>query len=139
MMRRRAALLAFPLLFGWTAAAMAAKRPPAEQKKIDWLIEQVGQTNAVFIRNGTSYDAAKAVSHLKFKLFMAGSRVQTVKDFVEGVASSSSETGQPYLIHLRGAAAPIPMHDWLTGKLAEYGKAPAAVAPTPTPTPIPKR
>ena len=137
MMRRRAALLAFPLLFGWTAAAMAAKRPPAEQKKIDWLIEQVGQTDAVFIRNGTSYDAAKAVSHLKFKLFMAGSRVQTVKDFVEGVASSSSETGQPYLIHLRGAAAPVPMHDWLTGKLAEYGKAPAAA--TPTPTPIPKR
>ena len=132
MMRRRAALLAFPLLFGWTAAAMAAKRPPA-----DWLIEQVGQTNAIFIRNGTSYDAAKAVSHLKFKLFMAGSRVQTVKDFVEGVASSSSETGQPYLIHLRGAAAPVPMHDWLTGKLAEYGKAPAAA--TPTPTPIPKR
>ena len=69
---------------------------------------------------------------------MAGSRVQTVKDFVEGVASSSSETGQPYLIHLRGAAAPILMHDWLTAKLAEYEKAPAANR-TPTPTPVPKR
>ena len=133
-MRRRAALLAFPLLL-WTAAALAAKRPPAEQKKIDWLIDQVGRTNAVFIRNGTSYDAAKAVSHLKFKLFMAGSRVQTVKDFVEGVASSSSETGQPYLIHLRGAATPIPMHDWLTAKLAEYEKGLPASTSTPTPTP----
>jgi len=140
-MLHRAALIALPLLLAWTAAAIAAKRPPAEQKKIDWLIEQVGQTDAVFIRNGTSYDAAKAVSHLKFKLFVAGSRVQTVKDFVEGVASSSSETGQPYLIRPRGAAAPIPMHDWLTAKLAEYGKAPAASTstPTPTPTPIPKR
>jgi hypothetical protein len=123
------------VLLGWTGAALAAKRPAAEQKKIDWLLEQVARSNATFIRNGTAYDAEKAVSHLKFKLFMAGARVQTVKDFVEGVASSSSETGKPYLIRPRGAAAPIPMHDWLMARLAEYEKAPR---PPSTPTLIPK-
>jgi hypothetical protein len=132
-MKRRCALLAALLLAALPGAGEAAKRPPAEQKKIDWLIDQVGQSKATFIRNGTGYDSAKAVSHLKFKLFMAGSRVQTVKDFVEGVASSSSETGNSYLIRLPGAAAPTPMHDWLTAKLAEYEKAQRRpAAPTPS-------
>jgi len=135
MKRERALIAALFLVLAISPAAWAAKRPPAEQKKIDWLIEQVGQSNAVFIRNGTAYDAAKAVSHLKFKLFMAGARVQTVKDFVEGVASSSSETGQPYLIRPHGAAAPMPMHDWLTARLAEYDRAQGKPVPTPTPAP----
>ncbi|HEY6050120.1 MAG TPA: DUF5329 family protein [Thermoanaerobaculia bacterium] len=134
-MKSRRSLLAVALLATLPGAAIAAKRPPAEQKKIDWLIEQVGQSKATFIRNGTGYDAAKAVSHLKFKLLMAGARVQTAKDFVEGVASSSSETGQPYLIRLPGAAAPSPMHDWLMAKLAEYDKAQATARPTPTRAP----
>jgi len=129
--KRRRALLAVLLLAALPGAGEAAKRPPAEQKKIDWLIDQVAQSKATFIRNGTGYDAAKAVSHLRFKLFMAGSRVQTVKDFVEGVASSSSETGNPYLIRLEGSAAPIPMHDWLTKKLAEYEKPPHSLTPPP--------
>ena len=135
-MKRRRALLAVVLLAALPGAGAAAKRPPAEQKKIDWLIDQVGQSKATFIRNGTGYDAAKAVSHLKFKLFMAGSRVQTVKDFVEGVASSSSETGKPYLIRLPGASAPTPMHEWLTAKLAEYDKLQRGPA-TPTPARVP--
>jgi uncharacterized protein DUF5329 len=135
MKRARAFLAVLFLLVGICPAARAAKRPEAEQKKIDWLIERVGQSNAVFYRNGTAYDAAKAASHLKFKLFMAGARVQTVKDFVEGVASSSSETGQPYLIRPHGAAAPIPMHDWLTARLAEYDRAQGKPIPTQTPAP----
>jgi hypothetical protein len=135
-MKRRRAFLAVLLLAALPGAGEAAKRPPAEQKKIDWLIDQVGQSKATFIRNGTGYNAAKAVSHLKFKLFLAGSRVQTVKDFVEGVASSSSETGNPYLIRLPGAAAPTPMHDWLTAKLAQYDKAQRGLA-TPTPARAP--
>ena len=132
-MKRRRVLLALALLVGVSAGASAAKRPPAEQKKIDWLIGQVGQSKATFIRNGVGYDAAKAVSHLKFKLFMAGSRVQTVKDFVEGVASSSSETGEPYLIRVPRALAPAPMRDWLVGKLAEYEKASGSPPPAATP------
>ncbi|MDQ6892064.1 MAG: DUF5329 domain-containing protein [Acidobacteriota bacterium] len=131
-MKRRRALLAVLLLAALPGVGAAATRPPAEQKKIDWLIEKIGQSKATFIRNGTGYDAAKAVSHLKFKLFMAGSRVQTVKDFIEGVASSSSETGKPYFIRMPGAAAPMPMHDWLTTKLADYDKSQRG-PPTPTP------
>lgn len=114
--------------------ALAAKRPAAEQARIDRLIEDVGQSKAVFIRNGVEYDAAKAVSHLKFKLFMAGSRVQSAKDFIDGVASHSEESGQPYEIRLPGAKARVPLRAWLFERLALHEKSsPASSRPAPTP------
>ena len=82
------------------SASLAASRPEAEQAKIDWLLAEVGNSKAVFIRNGKEYDAWRAVSHLKSKLFLAGKRVQTVREFIVGVASRSSETGKPYEIRL---------------------------------------
>jgi hypothetical protein len=121
-------------------AALAARRPEAEQKKIDALIEDVRQSNAIFIRNGVEYEAVKAVSHLKFKLFMAGSRVQTVRDFVEGVASHSEETKKPYLIRPAGSAAAVPLRDWLLRRLAEHEKAPSGGVSSRSPAPAtPKR
>ncbi len=65
------------------------------------------------------------MSHLKFKLLMAGKRVQTVRDFVEGVASHSQESGKPYEIRLPGAAA-RPIKNWLYERLAELEKGEAA-------------
>ena len=62
--------------------ARARAAPEAEQKKIDWLLSEIGNPNADFIRNGTEYDAPKAASHLKTKLFFAGSRVQTVRQII---------------------------------------------------------
>jgi len=78
----------------FAAQAMGASRPAAEQAKIDWLLEEIGHSKATFIRNGKEYDAAKAVSHLKTKLMFAGRRVQTVRQFIVGVASHSEETGK---------------------------------------------
>ena len=123
---KRAQGVAAVLLFlGSAAAAVAAARPAAEQKRIDWLIEEVRNSKGVFIRNGGEYPAAKAVSHLKFKLLMAGKRVQTAKDFIEGVASHSEESGKPYQIRLPGGTARS-MKDWLYERLAEYEKGAAA-------------
>src|SRR5207249_5843772 len=82
------------------SALLAASRPEAEQTKIDWLLAEVGNSKGVFIRNGKEYDASRAVSHLKTKLLFAGKRVQTVRQFIVGVASHSEETGKPYEIRL---------------------------------------
>ncbi len=119
--KRAQGVAAFLLLLGSAAAAVAAARPAAEQKRIDWLIEEVRNSKGVFLRNGGEYPATKAVSHLKFKLLMAGRRVQTAKDFIEGVASHSEESGKPYQIRLPGGTA-RPMKDWLNERLAEYEK-----------------
>ena len=112
-------------------ALTAASRPDAEQAKIDRLLDEVRTSPATFVRNGVDYDGKRAAAHLARKLFFAGSRVQTARDFVLGVASSSSESGKPYLIRFAGQPA-RPLHDWLLERLA-------AIEPPPTPgrTPSP--
>jgi hypothetical protein len=86
------------------AAAQAAVRPtllPAltEQQKIDALIGSVEHLpGAVFIRNGTEYDGAKAAAHLRTKLGYAGKRITTAEQFIDKLATASSMTGKPYLI-----------------------------------------
>src|SRR5262249_239110 len=84
-MKRTKPLIVVLLLVALDAAG--ASRPAGEQTKIDWLLREIGDSKAVFIRNGKEYEADKAVSHLKTKLFFAGSRVQTARQFIVGVAS----------------------------------------------------
>jgi len=119
-----------------TSAALGVSRPVAEQTKIDWLLAEVGNSKATFIRNGMEYDGAKAVAHLKTKLLFAGRRVQTVRQFIVGVASHSEATGRPYEIRLPDGKRE-PMHVWLMERLAVYEKGAAAQTPLPAPSPSP--
>jgi hypothetical protein len=127
---------AFLALLGLRFATGAA-RPAPEQKKIDYLLAQVRSADAVFIRNGKEHDGAAAAAHLKSKLWWAGKRVQTARDFIVGVASHSEETGKPYEIHPRNAP-PLPLRDWLLARLAEREKA-AASAPQKVDSSSPRR
>ncbi len=104
-----------------TAAALGASRPAAEQAKIDWLLAEIGNSKATFIRNGVEYKSEKAVSHLKTKLLFAGKRVQNARQFIVGVAARSSETGKPYEIRETDGKR-MPMETWLLARLAEYEK-----------------
>ena len=52
---------------------------------------------------------------------MAGKRVQTVRDFIEGVASHSQETGEALPDPCAEQPA-RPMKDWLNARLAEFEK-----------------
>lgn len=128
----RGAAIAWVLLFLGTVCAFAAARPPAEQEKIDWLLARIRSSDAVFLRNGSEYDGEKAASHLKTKLFFAGKRVQTAREFIAGVATRSEESGQPYRIRPKGAGAAsasvVPLGDWLLARLLEHEK---ALSPTP--------
>jgi uncharacterized protein DUF5329 len=116
--------LAFLALFAITFSAVAAaaeKRPPEEQAKIDWLLSEIRNADAVFIRNGVEYNGEKAASHIKSKLFWAGKRVQTVEDFIVGVASKSETSGKPYEIRLKDGTQE-PIQKWLRERLAIYEK-----------------
>lgn len=132
-------LLCAALYFAASYSA-GASRPAAEQARIDWLLEEIRNSKATFIRNGSEYDAAKAVSHLKTKLLFAGRRVQTARQFIVGVASHSEETGKPY--EIRGQDGKQgPMETWLLERLAVYEKGAASrrppVLPPPASTPSP--
>jgi hypothetical protein len=115
---------AFVLLLGGllvSGLAAGASRPAGEQAKIDWLLKEIGNSKAVFVRNGKEYEAEKAVSHLKSKLFFAGSRVQTARQFITGVASHSEESGKPYEIRLPGGNLQK-LETWLLERLAVHEK-----------------
>jgi hypothetical protein len=116
---RRAPLVVALLLVALPLAA--AKRPDAEQARIDWLLSEIEHSDAVFTRNGVEYDGRKAASHLKTKLFFAGKQVQTARDFIVGVSAHSEASGKPYEIRLKGAA-PQPLEKWLTERLESFGK-----------------
>src|SRR5687767_4422768 len=71
----------------------------SERQKIEALIEHVANLEkAVFIRNGNEYSPSDAADHMRTKLDYAGSRVKTALQFIEHIASTSSVSGEPYLI-----------------------------------------
>ena len=122
---RKALILLCVTLYFASSYAHGATRPAAEQGKIDWLLKEIGNSRATFIRNGKEYDAARAVDHLKFKLLWAGRRVQTARQFIVGVASRSQETGKPYEIRL-SEGRQMPFEEWLLERLAVYEKGESA-------------
>jgi hypothetical protein len=71
-----------------------------------------------FNRNGTWYTATDAKSHLLSKLKYLEDRgaVQTTEQFIELAASSSSMSGQPYLVRC-GSGAPVQSGPWLLSQM----------------------
>jgi hypothetical protein len=79
--------------------ASALARDTREQQRIDYLMQSlVSLKGAVFIRNGSEYDAQAARAHLQTKLDYAGVRIKTAEQFVQYCASESSMSHQPYKI-----------------------------------------
>jgi hypothetical protein len=107
-----AVLLAWPVLL--------SARDAHEQQRIDYLIESLGSLKgAVFIRNGTEYDAAKARSHLRAKLDYGGDRVKTAEDFIKYCASQSSMSRKPYQIRFSDGRT-VDTAAYFAGKLKEF-------------------
>lgn len=125
-MRRGFLILA--LLLAAVPLAAAATRPVAEQERIDWLLNEMRGSDAVFVRNGKEYDGKQAASHLKSKLWWAGKRVQTAREFIVGVASHSEESGKPYEIKRKDGTRE-PLETWLTLRLSVFEKGALAGSP----------
>ena len=117
-MRKACFLLALLLV---ALPLAAAKRPGAEQEKIDWLLSEIERSDATFLRNGAEFDGRKAASHLNMKLFWAGKRVRTARDFILGVCSHSEASGKPYEVRFKDDTR-RPLAQWLTGRLDAFEK-----------------
>jgi hypothetical protein len=76
-------------------------RDQREQARINYLIDSLGNLKgAVFIRNGSEYEAKAAKDHLLTKLNYAGERVKTAEQFIKYLATESSMSHRPYQIRL---------------------------------------
>ena len=102
----------------FAAAVAAAPLAPAAKAEIDGLLSRLEASGCQFNRNGTWYNAADAKAHLqaKLKYFEDRGAVQSAEQFIELAASSSSVTGQAYLVKCESGAA-IPSSAWLQSQL----------------------
>lgn len=106
----------------FAVAVYANDRSPVEDARIEYLLATVASMrDAQFIRNGTSYDSATAVKHLRLKLRAAGARIKTAEDFIRDCASVSSVSGRPYEIRFSDGRV-VRAADFLRGKLSEFDK-----------------
>ena len=89
------------------------------ETEIQYLLEAIGQSQCMFIRNGKTHAATEAESHLRMKYRNGKIRIDTAEQFIERVASKSSWSGEAYFIDCpdtdRGPSA-----DWLSARLAGH-------------------
>ena len=102
----------------FAAAGNAASVPPVAKAEIDGLLSRLEASSCTFNRNGTWYPATEAKAHLLRKLKYLEDRgaVQSAEQFIELAASSSSTTGQPYLVKCE-SGAPVQSGTWLLSQL----------------------
>jgi len=94
IIRRVFAALSLALCLSGSAAAQS---DPVAAREVDALIADVAALrSAVFIRNGSEYDAAKAAEHLRLKRSRAGNKLKTAEDFIRYCATASSMSGKKY-------------------------------------------
>jgi hypothetical protein len=100
------------------AAGIAAPLSPAARTEIDGLMSRLEASGCEFNRNGTWHAAAEAKSHLLRKLKYLEDRgvVQSTEQFIELAASTSSASGEPYLVKCANGT-PTPSRSWLLSQL----------------------
>jgi hypothetical protein len=86
--------------------------------EIDGLMSRLGSSGCEFNRNGTWHTARDAKAHLldKLKYLEDRGQVQSTEQFIELAASSSSVSGQPYLVKC-GSGTPVSSGTWLRSQL----------------------
>ena len=80
------------------------------------LLHFVEQSECIFIRNGTQYDALEARQHIEKKYAYFKERITTAEEFIQYSATKSTISGKPYKVICNGVA--MNSVDWLNIELA---------------------
>jgi hypothetical protein len=89
------------------------------EQTVNYLIDHVAKSDAMFIRNGVSHTPAEAVNHIKAKYEHFKNEIKTPEDFIRLAASKSLLTGKPYLVRTPDGKE-TRLDVWLTDALKEY-------------------
>ena len=106
------------LLLGSVSLSHASTTNLSEQGKIAYLLDVIGTSKVIFVRNGVEYPGTEAKAHLQMKLEASGNTIQTVDDFITNIASHSSMTGQPYYIEFPDGTM-MESEKWLRDRLSD--------------------
>lgn len=69
-----------------------------ERAKIQYLLNLMRYSGAIFIRNNEAFSGRKAARWLEFKLYQFPKEAKTAKAFIENLASHSKKSGKPYQV-----------------------------------------
>jgi hypothetical protein len=118
----RKLLLAIPLALS-IASAQAAELPAPARSEIASLLTMLGTSQCQFYRNGSWHDGREAESHLrmKYEYLMSHGKLHSAEDFIEGAATRSSLSGEPYAVKCANET-PQPSAAWLKARLEERRK-----------------
>ena len=90
------------LLFALSMPALAdaAELDAVAHGEITHLIDHLASSGCRFNRNGTWYDASRAVSHLerKYEYLLDRGLITDAEMFIQRAATQSSVSGKPYLV-----------------------------------------
>mgnify|MGYP001814497727 FL=1 len=89
------------------------------EQEIDHLLDTVGSSNCVFVRNGKEHGPQAAKEHLSMKRRRGKKYFDSTEEFIDNLASSSSWTGKPYFIQC-GDEGPQPAAEWFANVLQTY-------------------
>jgi hypothetical protein len=81
-------------------SSLAADVDVQTQAEIANLMHRMQHSNCQFGRNGSWYDAEKAVHHIdkKYQYLLKRKAIRSTEDFIDRAASRSSISGQPYWV-----------------------------------------
>jgi len=102
----------------FTVLPLSISADTADQE-IEYLLQAVGGSDCMFIRNMRVYDGADAASHLRLKYDNGKRYVSSAEDFIERLATRSSWSGDDYRIRCPGERD-VTSADWLYERLSEY-------------------
>ncbi len=81
------------------SSGAAAVPTSPERDRIEHLIQSIATVqDAVFIRNGEEHSPAEAAAHIRSKWRSRETGITSVEQFIEEVATRSSQSGEPYLM-----------------------------------------
>jgi len=87
------------------------------QTEINHLLNYVGNSDCIFIRNGNEYDAKNALKHIQKKYKYFKSDINSAEKFIELSATKSTRSNKLYFIRC-GNAVPISSQRWLLEELS---------------------
>ena len=90
---------------------------PADAE-IQHLLQFVGESGCIFVRNGDEYRSPEARDHMEMKYGYGKRRIKTAEAFIEHIATRSSMTRKPYMVRCDGQE--LPSAQWLTEALQRY-------------------
>jgi hypothetical protein len=118
--KRRAFLRALPLALLIALPASRAAPPDKVQREVNFLLGFVEGSGCEFQRNGVWYDSRAAQAHLrdKYRVATTWGSIDTTEQFIDGIATKSSMSGQPYMVRCNGGPV-VASRQWLREELAK--------------------